>query len=182
MRTILVGRVKGIKTTFSCVVPLKGSSGEFAVRRILAFIKEVGMEAASVVFRSDQEPAIIDLINEVARRRQATTFVEQSPVGSSASNGVAERAVQSVEGQLRTISDALQHRLHIDIPSDHAVIAWMVEYSSVLLNKYEVGRNGKTAYERLRGRKSKMLGVEFGELVHFRRTPLGDRKDKLDSL
>ncbi len=27
-----------------------------------------------------------------------------------------------------------------------------------------------------------MLGVEFGELVHFRRTPLGDRKDKLDSL
>ena len=83
---------------------------------------------------------------------------------------------------MRTIRDALQHRLRIEIPSDQAVIAWMVEYSSVLLNRYEVGRDGKTAYERLRGRKSKMLGVEFGELVHFRRTPLGDRKDKLDSL
>ena len=66
----------------------------------------------------------------------------------------------------------------MEIPSDRAIIAWMVEYASVLLNRYEVGRDGKTAYERLRGRKSKMLGVEFGELVHFRRTPLGDRKDK----
>ncbi len=55
----------------------------------------------------------------------------------------------------------------------------MVEYTRVLLNRYEVGKDGKTAYERLRGR---ILGVEFGELLHFRRSILGDGKDKFDSL
>ena len=139
------------------------------------------MESAAVVFRSDQEHATLDLINEVARRRHARSFVEQYPVGSSASNGIFERAVQSVEGHVRTIRDALQRRIRVEIPSDQAIIAWMVEYASVLLNRYEVGKDGKTAYERLRGWKSKVLGVEFGEIVHFRRAPIGDRKDKLDS-
>ena len=54
----------------------------------------------------------------------------------------------------------------------------MVEYASVLMNKYLVGKDGKTAFERLRGKKSKMLGFEFGESVHFRRIPLQSRTQK----
>ena len=39
--------------------------------------------------KSDQEPAIVDLVREVARiRAPARTFTEESPVGSSASNGI----------------------------------------------------------------------------------------------
>ncbi len=91
-----------------------------------------------MVFRSDQEPATIDLINEVPRRRQAKSFIEQSSAGSSASNGSAERAIQRVEGYVRTIRDVLQHRFPIEIPSDQAIIAWMVEYAGVLLKRYEV--------------------------------------------
>ena len=39
----------------------------------------------------------------------------------------------------------------------------VVEHASVLINRYLVGKDGKTAYERLRGKKPKMLGSEFGE-------------------
>ena len=47
-----------------------------------------------------------------------------------------------------------------------------VEYASVFINRYFVGKDGKTAYERLSGKKSKMLSFEFGERVPFRRIPL----------
>ncbi len=112
MKTILVCREKESRITFRSVVPLKGASEGFAVRRTLAFLKEVGMEASSVFFRSDQEPAIIDLINEVSRRRQAKSFVEQSSAGSSASNGIAERAVQSgrtCEDHQRCLTSSAPH-------------------------------------------------------------------------
>ena len=57
----------------------------------------------------------------------------------------------------------------------------MVEYASVLINRYLVEKDGKTAYERLRGKKSKMLGFEFGASVHFRRVVLQGRLGNLDS-
>ena len=52
----------------------------------------------------------------------------------------------------------------------------------MLINRYLVGKDGKSAYGRLRGKKSKMLGFEFGESVHFRRIPLQGRLGNLDSL
>ena len=58
----------------------------------------------------------------------------------------------------------------------------MVEYALVLINRYLVGKDGKTAYERFRGKKSKMLGFEFGESVHFWRIPLQARIGKFYGL
>ena len=61
------------------------------------------------MLRSDQEPTLQDLLAEVGRRRMpAKTFYEVSPVGSSASNGVAERGVQTVEGQIRVLKMPLR--------------------------------------------------------------------------
>ena len=51
------------------VVPMKGASVEFPVRRRLGFLKEIGLENADVVLKSDQENAIMDVLNNVATRR-----------------------------------------------------------------------------------------------------------------
>ena len=49
------------------------------------------LEHRDVVFMSDQEASLGDFLQEVVKRRgDAKTFVEQSPVTSSASNGVIE--------------------------------------------------------------------------------------------
>ena len=45
-----------------------------------------------------------------------------------------------------------------------------------------MGRDGKTPFERLRGKQSRLIGLEFGEKVNFRRTAVGARMAKLDSL
>ena len=99
-KCIVVAKDYDTKNVMASVVPTKGASHEFPGRRICAFIRELGLEGHDVVLRGDQEPALQDLLREVGKKRlPAKTFYEVSPVGSSASNGVAERGVQTVEGQ-----------------------------------------------------------------------------------
>ena len=110
LATILVAREKSTKMTLATVVPMKGASVEYPVRRTLTFLKEIGLEGADIVLKSDQEPALKDLLNTVTARRSATSKIEKfdedessgdksaqvvgrpvhesSPVGSSQSNGL----------------------------------------------------------------------------------------------
>ena len=55
----------------------------------------------------------------------------------------------------------------------------MVEFAGTVINRYEVGRDGKTPFELLRGKQSRLIGLEFGEKVNFRRTVVGARMAKL---
>ena len=111
-------------------------------------------------------------------------FLENSPVASTQSNGHIERAVQSASWLIRVILDAVDARVGQGMKgSGTGVLAWLVEYASVLLKRYSVTQDGKTTYERLRGKKSRMLGLEFGERVHWRRAvTTGHRTDKFDSI
>ena len=179
--TILVAKHIQSKAVMCSVVPKKGSTHEFPARRTRAFCRELGLEHADVIVKGDQEPALQDLVREIGRARApAKTIPEQSPVKSSGSNGHVERAIQAVEGQIRVIKDALEAKIKVKVPANHDVVAWLVEFAGVLLNRYGVAADGKTAYERLKGKKSKLLGIEFGEKVHFRRQAVGDRLAKLD--
>ena len=156
-RCIVVAKEYESKSVMASVVPVKGPSNEFPAKRITAFIRELGLENQDFVLRSDQEPALPDLLGEVGKKRApARTFYEVSPVGSSASKGVAERGVQTVEGQIRVLKDALEMRLEVQIPSNHNILSWLVEFAGTVVNRYEVGRDGKTPYERLRGEAVKV--------------------------
>ena len=110
---VLVVREVATRMTMSTAVPSK-STGTFAARRVVAFLKEIGLVQCDLIVKSDQEPAIVAVVNEVGRVRAAAGggkyIVEASPVGSSGSNGVVERAIRSVEQQVRVMRDALEHR------------------------------------------------------------------------
>jgi len=178
---MLVARSRQDRMTLATAVPRK-STGEFVVNRVMAFLKEVGLEAADVVVKSDQEPAIMSLVEEVGRKKAAhggRWVMEASPVGSHASNGAVERAIQSVEGQVRVLKDALETRWGVKIKAANAVIPWIMEYAAYLLSRFEVGHDGKTAFERCKGKKAKVLGLEFGEAILWRRKPVGGALGKL---
>ena len=148
-RCIVVAKDYSSKSVMASVVPVKGSSHEIPAKRINTFIRELDLEAQDLALRSDQEPALQDLLAEVGRRRvPAKTFYEVSLVESSASNGVAERGVQNVEGQIRVLKDAFETRVGTSIPSNHNILAWLVEFAGTV-NRYEVGRDGKTPFERV---------------------------------
>ena len=179
----MVARERDTRMVCAVQVPRKGTTGSFAKNKMMAFVRELGYEYSPIILKSDGEAAVKAVIDEVALARGGTrTIKEEAPKGSSGSNGIAERAILSVEQQMRAMKSALEDRWKVEIPDAHAVVAWLVEYSAVLLNRCEVGKDGKTAYERSRGKTAKVNGIEFGEKVLFRKSPIGNRLAKFSSL
>ena len=81
------------------------------------------------------------------------------------------------------MSLAVQDHWTVDVSHRHAVVPWTLEYATYWLNRYEVGRDGRTAYERLKAKKAEPLGMEFGEFVQWRtRRVGGGTLQKLDSV
>ena len=114
-----------------------------------------------VIIKSDQEPAIMDLINGVIEARAESTIPENSPVGESQSNGLVERAVRSTKDQIRTLKLALQKRISCRIPPRHPAMAWLVQHAGAVISKYQVNRDGKTAYEKVMGKPCREEVIEF---------------------
>ena len=140
-----------------------------------AFLKELGLEHRDVVFKSGP---LGDLLQEVVKRRGDCQDLRGAVPGGVVRKQWGHRAGEP--GQVRVLKDAFEARLGKKVPSDHAALAWLVEFAAVLINRYEVGHDGKTPYERLRGKPSKLLGLEFGERLHFRRCRATGRMAKLD--
>ena len=148
---VLVGRDKETKMTVSHVVPNKGANVEWLTEQLVRDLQRLGAHGR-VVLKSDQEPAIIDVLKEVAKLRgNGRTVLEHSPVYDSKSNGLAECAVQTFEKTLRTHKLALEDKLKCKLPVKHPRCAWLVEYCSDVYNRYQVGKDGKTAIQRLMG-------------------------------
>ena len=61
-----------------------------------------------LILRSDGEPAIVALKEATKNERNERIVIESSPVKESRSNGAIEAAVQQVQGQFRTMKDALE--------------------------------------------------------------------------
>ena len=180
---VLVIRERDTKMLLSFLVREKGANDPYVIRRVMAFLTELGHTGNKVIIKTDQESPVRAVAAKIAAERQeGRTILENSPVKSSGSNGVIERGVKEFEYQVRTMKSALDQRLGIKVKGDSNILPWMIEYSSVLLNRYLVGKDGSTAHERMKGKKSKMLGFEFAESVHFRRVPPPGRLAKLESL
>ena len=65
-----------------------------------------------IIFKNDQEPSIQYFIKDLVESRESgRSHFEESPVRSSGSNGVVERGVQGIEGQVRALFLALQERI-----------------------------------------------------------------------
>ena len=68
------------------------------------------------------------------------------------------------------------------LKSDDVLTLWMLRWAAMMCSRYAVGRDGKTAYERRRGRRCNILVVPFGEKVWFKQIrDQKERKDKFDS-
>ena len=94
--------------------------------------------------------------------------------------GSSSEEFQSVEGVIRTLLSALEERLGAKIKAEDKIVAFMAEYAAYLINRMEVGKDGKTAYERNKGKTSTVLAVEFGEKLLWKVRPKS-RMEKLNA-
>ena len=160
---IIVGKDESTGNVMSHVVTCKGIGDEWVVRKIVRDMEEMGLGHAIV--KTDGEPSIKAVQNRLQGLRPGRTTPRNPPAYNPQSNGPCEKAVQDVSAQLRTIVLALQARLHTEIRSNLPIVQWALEHATFILNKFNVGADGMTPYERQTGRKWRRPIVEFGEVV-----------------
>ena len=169
--TCLVGKLYPQKAIFASACDMKGADDE-VVGRLAQFLKSTGI--SKLVYKSDQEPSIRSALEEALRMigrsgecEPVEAVPESSAVGESASNGRAERAIQSFEDLLRTMKSALETRIQKKIPVALPVMRWMIEHVASVINRYSVNAEGVTPYQAIHGKRSALKVVEFGERVLY---------------
>ena len=151
----------------SMIVPHKGAAYPWIAKKVAAWINSLGYN--KVRFRADKENAIMALAREIKIQRGADveTVIEPARQGDKRSNGAAERAVRTSKDMLRTLKMALERRIGVTIPPEADVLTWMAEHGSYLHNRFQVGANGRTPDEQVRGRRSQLPLCCFGERVLY---------------
>ena len=163
---IQVAKDRRTRMIFDHMVPKKGFTHEFGADAVIEDFEKLGFQ--EMILRCDGEPALKAVQEEVKARRNYQTIMENSPVGDSRAYGAAECAVQAVEEQVRVVRHGLEMRLGMKISGKHPVVCWLNEHAGDLLSKYQVGEDGKTGYQRLKGKKCRGDEVKFGEKLHYR--------------
>ena len=118
-----------------------------------------------IVLKGDQEPAMTSLMELIKAAWNGDAVLEHSPVRQSQANGAVERAIQSWQGQVRTLKDSLEYKINAKIEPDHPIMTWIVEHASNLQRRCQVGADGKTPYERSKGRRSRRPVAQIGEKI-----------------
>ena len=163
---VLVAHDDLSKGVFAHAVLHKGTEyagSNLAVRRVCADLDSLGYKR--VVFRDDGEASLEAFLSAVKRAWDGEVIPEQSATGEVQSHGAVERGVQTVEGFTRTLRSALTSRLGRQIPLESAVMSWMVTHAAAIFRRCSVGVDGRTAYERNKGRPASTPIVEFGEKI-----------------
>ena len=89
-----------------------------------------------------------------------------------------ERAVREIEGRTRALYLGLQDRLGTKVDARERIVAFIPEYAAYLHNRLMVGEDVKVPYQRVKGKKPTVLGVEFGEKILYK-VPKKAKMDKL---
>ena len=137
--------------TFAATVSMKGGGDPHAERLLAKRIDGLGCQEVTV--RTDGEPSICELIRRVRElRAEGTTTVEEvSPPGDSAGNGIAESAILTVGGLVRTTKAVVDEKVLEGRNAGPRLIAWMVHHAAQVICACMVGADGPHAIQTIKG-------------------------------
>ena len=123
----------------------------------MSCLREIEPELVDIVVKSDNKPALTSLTeswNALRAIKQSASrmIIENNQIGSSKSNGIFENAIQSLQGTIRLIRSSIEENWNLKLHVTHSMWLCIAERAGFLLTSFEVGRDGKTACERLEGK------------------------------
>ena len=143
---------------------------KYAVHLVTEALKSTGRQ--KVILMTDAEPSIRALAEAAAKewgKDGKEALIQVAPRESHASNGAAERAILEVAKQARTIASALEHHFpDYKVMPNHKIYGWLIRHSAWLISRFLVKADGRTPYERLRGREYRGEIAEWAETVHYK--------------
>ena len=166
---MLVIRDSESKSIFAHGTPgmaiVSGDYGAHTVKRVVEDVDSLGYKR--VMMKSDQEKSIKALQRRVKEAWTGEIVMMNSPVASSQSNGSAEKAVLDMEAMVRTLKIAVDARAGECLPTELPIILWLIEHAADVITRFRLGRDGKTARERIIGKQDIPPMAEFGEMVLY---------------
>ena len=175
-------RCTGAKIIFGHCVPCKGAGEDQYVASLV--VKNVEwLGHTRLILKADNEPALRILVEQsleeirIKVRGVAQISTEHPPRYDSQSNGGVETGVRILRSQFRTLKLCLEARIGKVIPTNHALVPWLLEYAALLLAVRCVGSGGKTDCCRARGRNFGCSGLNFAELVLYKLPAKGPMHD-----
>ena len=119
------------------------------------------------MIKSDQDKAIKAFQRLVKEALTGEIVMMNTPVASSQSNGSAETAVLDMEDIACTLKITLDSRAGECLPTALPIIIWFIEHADDVITRFRVGRDGKTARERIIGKQEVPPTAELGEIVPY---------------
>ena len=168
LTTLLITKDRQSRAIFVNVVQNKGRGQDNTVQRVVANVRRLG-HRGRLTIKVDNENALLDLREAVMVGLEGTCTPLRPPVGEHQSSGSIEDAVKLVKGLVRVHHRALENAIGASIPSRHPIFTWLAEHVGDILTKYTVGKDGRTPYERLIGRKVREELLSFGEQVWYKK-------------
>ena len=150
---------------WASTIPAKGAD-TFTTNFVLSCLDEMGYRR--IILKSDNEVSIKALKDSIKAAAKTELSLEEGKTGDKPSTGSVESAVKETNRQCRAMKSALEEKLGKSIPDRHAIWTWLARHACFLISRYRVGPDGRTPYERLKGKRWRRPLVVFGERVHFR--------------
>ena len=73
---------------------------------------------------------------------------EGPPVGEKQANGTAEEAGKAVREMMRVYKCSVEEGTGEPLADDSPILLWMARWAAMALNRFQVGHDGKTPYQR----------------------------------
>ena len=133
---VQVGYDRKAQCPFAHPVPHKGLKNDrgiesiYGVKCLVGDLNRLGYKRVNV--KTDQENAIVLVVQKAKEMWPGEMIIEKSPVGESRSNGEAERAAQSIHGLARTLKEHVEIHARMKLDPKSPLIAWIIEHSSNL--------------------------------------------------
>jgi hypothetical protein len=131
-----------------------------------------------LITRSDGERSTVALREALAGYHGGRAVPEVPAKGESQSNSVREEAGETVREFTRVMKEQLEDKAEIVLESCDVITLWMIRWAAMIISRCLAGKDGRTVYERRKGRKCRIPALVFGEKVW--RKEIRDHKEKKD--
>ncbi|CAK0896231.1 unnamed protein product [Prorocentrum cordatum] len=176
----LIGEDSKQRWFHASVVPSKGAQHPWPAKSWSRRLASAGHKR--LISRSDGEAPLVALKTRVGAKLKeeygVETVPEESAVGDSQGNGLAEHAVREVKAKVWTARAQVGDLHCASIGVEHLVTPWMVEFAAMPINLGRRGAGGRAAWELRRGRPFNEDLACFSEKVMY--LPRGQRKAGID--
>lgn len=139
-----------------------------------------GGEGSRLIMKCDGEKAIGAVRDALGKFLGGRVVPEGPAKGESASNGVIEEAGKTIREFVRVFKEQVEEKASVKMESSDVILLWAVRWAAMNCSRYLVGKDGRTPYERRRGKKCRVPVVCFGETVWYKEIrEAKERKEKL---